>query len=321
MDEFTVSLDDLDFVGQGLRRPECVLCTRNGAVFFADGRGGVSRIAADGTQQSFLAAGREILPNGIALQADGTFLIANLGDEGGLFRLRRDGALEDLVRSVDGVDLPPCNYVTTDDAGRIWLTVSTRKVPRALAYRPDAADGFIVLIDGGGARIVADGLGYTNEVGLDGTGGWLYVNETFGRRLSRFKVAADGSLSGKETVTSFGHGTFPDGLTLDAEGGVWITAVVSNRVIRVAPDGSQHLVVEDFDGEFVDAAERAYAAGEMGRVHLDTVKSRKLRNVSSLAFGGEDLRTVYLGCLLGDRLATFRSPVAGLPPVHWTWDI
>jgi hypothetical protein len=57
----------------------------------------------------------------------------------------------------------------------------------------------------------------------------------------------------------------------------------------------------------------------MGRPHLDQVVSRRLRNISSLAFGGADLRTGYLGCLLGDSIATFRSPVAGFPPAHWTW--
>jgi hypothetical protein len=55
----------------------------------------------------------------------------------------------------------------------------------------------------------------------------------------------------------------------------------------------------------------------MGREHLDTVKSRKLKNLSSLAFGGRNLRTAFLGSLLGDRIAFFRAPVMGRPPVHW----
>ena len=203
---------------------------------------------------------------------------------------------------------------------RIWLTVSTRRQPRALGYRPDVADGFIVLLDAGSARIVADELGYTNEIQLDASGEWLYVNETFGRRLSRFRVMADGRLRSKETVAEFGTGTYPDGLTFDAEGGIWITSIISNRVIRIAPDGSQRIILEDADREFVMTAENAFQAGNMDRPHLDTVKSRRLRNISSLAFGGTDLKTVFLGCLLGDSLATFRSPVAGRPPVHWFFD-
>ena len=58
-------------------------------------------------------------------------------------------------------------------------------------------------------------------------------------------------------------------------------------------------------------------AGTLGRAHLDRIASRRLRNISSLAFGGPDLKTVTLGCLLGDSLACFRSPVAGLPLPHW----
>jgi hypothetical protein len=47
------------------------------------------------------------------------------------------------------------------------------------------------------------------------------------------------------------------------------------------------------------------------------VPSRSLRNISSIAFAGTDRRTAVLGCLLGDRLATLRLPVAGVAPTHW----
>ncbi len=74
-------------------------------------------------------------------------------------------------------------------------------------------------------------------------------------------------------------------------------------------------MIEDTDPDHLDSVEAAFQAGTMGRAHLDHVKSRKLRNISSLAFGVPDLKTVYLGCLLDDRLYHFRSPVAGRPPV------
>jgi len=38
--------------------------------------------------------------------------------------------------------------------------------------------------------------------------------------------------------------------------------------------------------------------------------------MASVNFGGPDLRTIYLGSLMGSRLPLFRSPVAGLPPTH-----
>ncbi|MBU6485555.1 MAG: SMP-30/gluconolactonase/LRE family protein [Betaproteobacteria bacterium] len=318
-----MSLDAVSFAGSGLVRPECVLATADGSLYTADWRGGVARIRPDGSQTLYagrLPGERPLRPNGIAIRDDGSFLLADLGEtKGGVFALSRAGELRPLIETVDGVDLPPCNYVALGTASRVWITVSTRLIPRSRAYRRDVADGFIVLVDPLGSRIAADGLAYTNEALVSPDGRWLYVNETFGRKLSRFPIRADGRLGTKEVVTEFGHGTYPDGLTFDAGGGVWITSIVSNRVIRVARDGSQTLMLEDADPAHVEWAEQAYLAGTMDRPHLDTAAGRVLRNISSLAFGGPDLRTAYLGCLLGNQVASFPSPVAGAPPVHWSF--
>ncbi|MGD9018323.1 MAG: SMP-30/gluconolactonase/LRE family protein [Desulfobacterales bacterium] len=319
MTVFTISPEALRFVGRGLHRPECVLATASGRLYTSDWRGGVTCLHPDGSREVTLAeaGGMELRPNGIAIDADGSFLLANLGDGGGVYRLHRSGRLEAVLSDVDGVRLPPVNFVMVDRLGRYWVSVSTRREPRALGYRPDVADGFIVLVDDKGARRVADGIGYTNEVLLDPEGRWLYVNETFGRRLIRFKVLPGGDLAGRETVFEFGHGTYPDGMAMDVDGGIWVTSIISNRVIRIGPDGKGHTVLEDADPDHVNWAEKAFLDGTMDRPHLDRIRSRRLRNISSLAFGGPDRRTVYLGCLLGDALATFRSPIAGIEPVHW----
>ncbi len=297
-----------------------MLAAADGSLHVADWRGGVTVIAGDGAQRSFLARGDfKPKPNGIAILKDRGWLLAHLGDgDGGVYRLRRDGDVSAFLLEVDGEPLPPTNYVHVDSRGRVWVTVSTRLSPRNLGYRSDCSDGFIVLVDESGARIVADGLGYTNECLVHPDSGQLYVNETFARRLTRFDVANDGTLSNKTMVAQFGSGTFPDGLTFDAEGGIWVTSIVSNRIIRIDPDGGQEVILEDSDPEHLAWVEEAYGAGTMGRLHLDRAGGRKLRNISSLAFGGVDLRTVYLGCLLGDSIATFRSGVAGLPPITGT---
>ena len=309
--------------GHGLKRPECVLATAHGDLYTADWRGGVAHLHADGTQSLYggeLPGGRALRPNGIALERDGAFLLADLGEaEGGVFRLRRDGTVEPVVVAIDGRPLPPTNFVLLDAHGRLWITVSTTRVPRSLGYRRDCDDGFIVVADARGARIVADGLGYTNEVAIDPSGRWLYVNETFVRRTSRFALQADGTLGTRETVIDYGPGTFPDGLAFDESGSLWIVSIVSNRVIRLAPDGAATTWIEDADPVHVDWVERAYDAGELGRPHLDQAASARLRNVSSIAFGGPDRRTAYLGCLLGNEILSFRAPVPGVAPAHWHW--
>ncbi len=312
-------------LGSGLVRPECVLAHSSGLLFAADWTdpGGISAVRPDGRVVRLLAKGapRHLRPNGIALEEGGSFLLAELGAEtGGVWRLWPDGAVEPVLLDVEGWPLPPANYVHLDGEGRLWVTVSTRHQPRHLAARPEVADGFVVLVEHGRARIVADGLGYTNECLVSPDGEWLYLNETFGRRLSRLPITK-GGLGERRTVAEFGHGSYPDGLTFDVEGGVWITSIVSNRVIRVGPEGRQELMLEEADADFVEAVEQAFHAGQLDRSLLDHVPKGRLKNISSLAFTGPGRRTLCLGCLLGQSLMLIDGPLAGAAPAHWDFDL
>jgi sugar lactone lactonase YvrE len=311
-------------IGSGLHRPECVLATYRGGLYASDSRGGVMHIRPDGNQ--VLLTGRRtaelsgaIMPNGIALQPDGTFLLAHLGQhDGGVFALRRDGQLAPLLREVDGVALPPTNYVTRDHIGRLWVTVSTRLSPRTADYRPDASTGFIVLDDGRGPRIVADGLGYANECMVTPDGAWLYVNETFTRQLSRFSLRAE-TLGPKEVVAQFGPGGFPDGLALDSAGAVWVTCVVGDRVMRIDPSGQATAWHATSSPGHVAGAEQAYLAGKLSAEHLTDRLCSSLGGCSSIAFAGPTRTTAVLGSLFNDHLARFDVPVAGAEPPHWRY--
>lgn len=315
-----IPAESVGTIGSGLSRPECVLTTRSGDLFVSDKRG-VSWIRPDGVTTLIQArnAPEGFLPNGIALMPDRSFLIANLGPGGGVYHLTQEGELTPRLLEVDGKRLPPTNFVGIDRQSRIWVTVSTWSIPREQAARKDYADGFIVLLDARGARIVAEGLGFTNEAIVDPSGNWLYVNETIGRRNSRFPIRPDGSLGAKEVVAQFGAGTFPDGFAFDAEGGVWVVSVVSNRVIRVTADREQTIVMEDADPETLARVEEAFQTDRYGRPEMDTGRTRPLRNLSSIGFGGPDLRTAYLGSLFGESIFTFPSPVRGAEPVHWSF--
>lgn len=321
------SLDAVTLLGEGLSRPESLVTHASGLVFAADwlDTGGVAVIAPDGSVSRIRAArppDNPIRPNGIALEPGGSFLLAHLGPEtGGLFRLHTDGRVEPVLTAIGGEPLPPSNFPLRDRAGRVWLTVSTRVTPRARDYRPDASSGFIVLMDDRGARVVADGLGYANECALSADETSLFVNETFGRRVTRFSVAPDGSLTNRATVATFGSGTFPDGLVLDAMDNLWVTSIVSNRVICIRPDGRQQIVLEENSADHLGEVEQAFHAGLMGRPHLDGSPATTLRNISSLAFGGAQTTTAHLGCLLGDRIVCFDAGVRGLPHAAYFADL
>ncbi len=312
-----LAADGLQPIFPGLQRPECVLTHASGTVFVSDRRGGVLALSPDGSQH--LGCRSALLPNGIALLEDGSFLVANLAEAGGVWRIAPNGGVSPWLTEVGGQPLHRVNFVANDAQGRVWACVSA--TDGGDRYPLDSATGYIVVCDnqGRGARVVARGLHYTNECRVSADGAFLYVNETFGRRLSRFALSADGSLGARETVAAFDAGDFPDGLTLDAEGGAWVVCVGSNRLYRVDADGSRFTVIDDAVPETVQALEAAFRARTLSRPQLSAARGRRLGNITSLAFGGDDLRTGYMGCIGGDSLATFRSPVAGLRPVHWTW--
>jgi len=286
-------------VGSNLHRPECVLVDRDNSVYVPDWRGGVTRIAADGSQQTWLADNPpvELRPNGIAIMPDGSFLLANLADDGGVWRLRRDGALDPFLTEIDQTPLPPANFVVRD-GDRTWISVSTWQVPRQQAWRPDVADGFVVLVDRTGSRIVADGLHYTNEVRPDPSGTWMYVVETFGRRLSRCRMAPNGDLAERETVIALGDGNFPDGFAFDWKGRIWITSLISNRLLCFDA-GVLSTVLEDANGEYVAAVEQAFATGGLRKEHLGPIPGTRLQHLTSVAFSA-DRAALYLGSLHAD---------------------
>ena len=316
-----IDLSLITYVGDDLNRPESVIATAKGELFVSDHACGVYELGKpkkklEGVPQGFLT-------NGIALTPEREFLVANLGTTcgGGIWRIDRQHRLTPVLMEVDGVPLTSTNFVTIDAVGRTWISMSTRLVPRELAFHGDTADGFIAVRDERGSRIVADGIAFTNECRVDPSGRWLYVNETYGRKLSRFPIIgqSDWQLGPKEVVHSFTDGDFPDGLTFDSEGGVWVACVVSNRVVRVEENGNVSVVLEDPDAALIAIAESHYAKGVLSRGDIDSGGTRSLRNVSSIAFGGADLKTVYLGNLAGQRLATFQSPIAGAEPPHWRY--
>jgi hypothetical protein len=79
-----IHLDSRVDVGNHLQRPECVLCHCSGRLFTADwsGNGGSALIAPDGHTQHIRSRETSwaLRPSGIALEPNGSFLIAQLGE-------------------------------------------------------------------------------------------------------------------------------------------------------------------------------------------------------------------------------------------------
>lgn len=320
INSFGLSLADFTRIGADLHRPECVLATSSGELYVSDERGGVTRISRDGSTK--LYSGRTadtdtLAANGFAMLADGSFLIAPLAG-GGVFRLTRSGQAEMFLQEADGRTLDCPNFVLLDDQERIWICCLTQQSRKGLqCYLRDRRDGYIVMVDKKGARIVADGIGFPNEIRIDGTGRYLYTNETLAATVLRYSIRPDGSLSAPETVAEFDESNLFDGFNLDSRGGLWITTLVSNRLWYVSPEGESRLLIEDSHAEQLARLTHLQRTIGVSKALIYEEHGSTLRNISSIAFGGADLKTAYLGSLMGNQILCFRAPVAGLKPAHW----
>lgn len=315
--EFHLDLNDLTYTGHDLVRPESVLAQPDGTLWTSDGRGGVNRINPDGSQQ-FIDGLGGTEPNGLAMTDDGSLIVANLGLSK-VQKLHPYSQVEDVLTEVDGVSITTPNFVFLDSRNRLWISVLTREHhwwPAAAAPRPD---GYIVLLDEKGPRIVADGLFLTNEIRLDAAEEYLYVVETMKNHILRFRVQADGSLTDKEIFgpSNLGTGAAIDGFTFDVEGNLWVTLVLRNGLGIITTDGDYHVVFEDPREDVLKSFEEKIASGTAEPNDMAMTAGPRLQFITSLAFGGPDLRTAYLGSLGMSTLPTFQSPVAGLPLRHW----
>lgn len=330
---FQVDPNDITWVGSDLRRPECILAEPDGALWVADARGGVTHLLPDG-QQTLVAPVEDThfnlrgdakkslvqgtLPNGLAFTRSGDILISNFGTDA-LELMDRQGRSRLVLNEIDGLPLGKVNFVLRDSRDRIWFTVSTKVNPWTDAIRKGLNDGYVCVLDERGARVVADGFSFTNEIRFDATEEWLYVAETTAKRVSRLRVRPDGSLTAREVYgpSTLGPGLI-DGLAFDGYGNLWCTMVFADRLVAITPGGDLLTLLDDGNPSATARFEAAFESGEVVPFEtLDAAQGSIAPWMASVTFGGRDLRTVYLGHLRGTRIPSFRSPVAGLPMVHW----
>ena len=331
--DFGIDAGSLRYVGNDLKRPECILAEPDGTLWSADARGGVAKLSPDGSQdiisqrrsglfdQADSDATRYLtgtLPNGLAFDRNGDFLISNFGTDC-LERMTRDGRSIVMADRVDGQPVGKVNFVLRDSRDRIWITISTRVKNWMHALRTDLADGYLARYEDGAFRIVADGFRFTNEIRFDAREEFLYVVETTGGCITRLRIDEAGEVSHREVFgpSKLGTGAWPDGIAFDSVGNLWGTLVYSDKLFVLTPQGDMRVLLDEGDPQKVDALERQFFANHVTEDVLFATGRGVAPWMASVTFGGPDLQTVYIGSLKGTLIPYFRAPAPGLPMVHW----
>lgn len=116
------------------------------------------------------------------------------------------------------------------------------------------------------AEKVLDGVTVSNGFGFSPDGAVLYYVDTPTSRIDAFDYGGGASLAGRRTVVEIPDDAgVPDGLTVDADGHLWVALHGGSAVRRYSPDGS-----------------------------LDAIVELPVTQVTACTFGGPDLDRLYI---------------------------
>jgi sugar lactone lactonase YvrE len=218
-------------------------------------------------------------PSGLGWLPDGTLLVVSMQDTK---LLRVDNGATVVHADLSAHSGPQSNDMVVDAAGRAYVSTID------FAAFADMATTNLVRVDpDGSVSVAADGLLFPNGSVITPDGSTLIVAESWGQRLTAFDLEPDGSLVNRRDWARFAPpqatGTpgqpgrwscAPDGITLDAEGAVWVADAANKRAVRVREGGQ---ILEELQ------------AGDL--------------DVIACALGGDDGRTLFV-CATPD----FRLP-------------
>jgi sugar lactone lactonase YvrE len=284
---FKLKEEDIAYIGHDLSRPECVVYTRDGVIWTSDNRASAMRIDPSGGQTLF---GPKLgTANGLAFDQLGYLYVADIDAEC-VYRVAHDGSHEIVCNKLNGA----VNFVYFDQNGKLWITVSTKTKPRSNAVSTPIADGYVLTFEKSELKVVSENICFTNEVRIDHSAQKLLISETALGRVLCQDIHTDGSLG---VINVFGpeslfRGAIVDGICFDSIGNLWVTEITRNSIYVISQSGQVNCIFEDPSGLVMNCP-------------------------TSIAFGGSDMRTVYIGSLKMNKLVSFRAPYPGQKMHHF----
>lgn len=280
---------DSSFVFPGdrsLTRPEDGIALSDGRLIVADQVHGLRLVETDGTSKPFgdlVAAGYTHRPpehsggaNGITLEPSGTHLLLADVFGGAIYRVDvSSGATEKLYQHRYGI-----NTAVRDSRGAIWFTQSAHNTPEAGEARLWAAvdiqrpEGALFRLGSQDGRLadeaetIVDSLFFANGLAIDETSGNLYVAETTGGRVLRYRVDLGAGRVSDRSV--FVDSVAADNLELDGEGHLWVALPLTNEVLVVnTATGTRHSAFRSLTPTQQEVADEFTRRGQAGASRME----------------------------------------------------
>ncbi len=271
-----------------------------GNVYFTDlGNSRIMRLSTAGELTTFREESHGA--NGLIFDSQWRLLACEAGDgDTVLPRVTRTdmqtGAVEVVADHYEGKELHRPNDVTIDGSERIYFT--DRPGPNPTPDQTGVHGVYRVDPDGSIERILAEpDIERPNGLVVSPDDRTLYLIETNqgegGARMIRaYDLSEEGTVSNMRVFHDFSPGRSGDGMTIDSEGNVWVAAGLNRR------RGTS---------ETLDTRAGVYVFAPTGELlELIPIPEDTITNV---AFGGDDLRTLYVTA--GKTLFQLRSDVPG----------
>ncbi len=168
------------------------------------------------------------MAGGLAFSTDGTMILCT---EGGVYKVGRDpGPQMQLLFDISMADDERFNDITTDPRGRIYAGTLTDRRTDGLLYR---------LEKGKEPAVVMRGIRTSNGMTFSLDHRYFYHTDSRARTITRY--AYDPASGDIENPTVMYHGNeadgVPDGITMDAEGFLWVACFRGAKVVRIDSQG------------------------------------------------------------------------------------
>ena len=202
-----------------------------GKLWFSDfGERVVTAVDLDGTARQVVEVAAR--PSGLGWLPDGSLLVVSMMDQR-VLRTTSTGTVEHA--DLSSFTTTACNDMIVDASGNAYVGYMGFDL-LASPVEPKHASLILVRCDGSTSEAASD-LSFPNGMALTADGRRLIVAETFGRRLTSFDVALDGTLSNRQIFAELPDRA-PDGICLDRAGAVWFADARGRACVRVVEGGT-----------------------------------------------------------------------------------